>query len=83
MRRTRVSRTHKKETTANNHKRSKCISTNNIEVTIIRQIVYRKKARSDVVIEVGEVSKKILLQKKIKLGSQICKIDDYIVATRC
>jgi len=31
----------------------------------------------------GGGHKKNILHKKIKLGWQICKIDDYIVATRC
>jgi len=33
--------------------------------------------------EVGAQTRKQLLQKKIKLGWLICKIDDYVVANRC
>jgi len=33
--------------------------------------------------EVGAETRKLLIQKKIKLGWQICKIEDYIVANRC
>jgi DNA-directed RNA polymerase subunit RPC12/RpoP len=33
--------------------------------------------------EVGAQNRKLLLQKKIKLGWQICKIEDYVVANRC
>ena len=74
------------------------ISTNNIEDTIIRQnpdlnlqkgnivskfIYVTKKKYRNAVIEVGADTRKNLLHKKIKLGWQICKTDDYLVATRC
>jgi len=35
------------------------------------------------VAEVGAETKKILLNKKVRLGWQICKTDDYLTATRC
>jgi len=74
------------------------ISTNIIEDTIIRQnpelnlqkgsnvskfIYVTKKTYRHAVIEVVADKRKNLLHKKIKLGWQICKIDDYRVATRC
>jgi hypothetical protein len=33
--------------------------------------------------EVGAQTRKLLLHKKLKLGWQICKIEDYVVATKC
>jgi hypothetical protein len=33
--------------------------------------------------EVGPQTRKLLLQKKVKLGSLICKIRDYVFAKRC
>jgi len=35
------------------------------------------------VVEVGAETRKILLNKKVRLGWQICKTDDYLTATRC
>jgi hypothetical protein len=35
------------------------------------------------VIEVGAKTRKLLLQKKVKLGWLIYKIEDYVVAKRC
>jgi hypothetical protein len=37
----------------------------------------------NLVVEVGADTRKILLQRKIKLGWQICRIEDYLVANRC
>jgi FtsZ-binding cell division protein ZapB len=74
------------------------ISTNNIEDTILRQnpdlslqkenivakFIYVTKTKCrNAVIEVGADIRKTLLHKKIKLGRQICKTDEYLVATRC
>jgi len=74
------------------------ISTKDIEDIIIRQnpelnlqkgsivskfICVTKKTSRHAVIEVGADTRKNLLHKKFKLGWQICKIDDYKVATRC
>jgi hypothetical protein len=74
------------------------ISTNNIEDAIIRQnpdlrlqkgnivpkfIYVTKKKHRNAVIEVGADTRNYLMDKKIKLGWQICKMDDYLVATRC
>jgi predicted DNA-binding protein len=42
-----------------------------------------KKHGRDLVIEVEAGTRKLLLQKKIKLGWQICTVHDYVVATRC
>jgi len=41
-----------------------------------------KKQKRDLVMEVGAQTRKLLIQKQIKLGWQICKIEDYLVATR-
>ena len=32
---------------------------------------------------VGAQTRKLLLHAKVKLGWQICKIEDYVVANRC
>jgi len=37
----------------------------------------------NLVMEVSAQTRKLLLHKKVKLGWQICKIEDYVVATRC
>ena len=74
------------------------INTNNIEDAIIKQnldlnmtkgsmiakftYVTKRKYRNAVV-EVGPDVTKNLLHRKIKLGWQICRTDDYITATRC
>jgi hypothetical protein len=34
-------------------------------------------------VEVEAQTRKLLLQKKVKLGWLLCKIDDYLVANRC
>jgi hypothetical protein len=74
------------------------ISTTNSEDTILMQnpdlnlrkgeIVAKfsfvtKKMNRNLVVEVGADTRKILLQRKVKLGWQICRIDDYLVANRC
>jgi hypothetical protein len=35
------------------------------------------------VVEVRAETRKLLTQRKIKLGWQICRIEDYLVANRC
>jgi len=42
----------------------------------------RKNTRN-LVIEVSAQTRKTLLDRRVKLGWQICKIEDYVVATRC
>jgi len=42
-----------------------------------------KKHIQNLVIEVIVQTRKLLLQKKVKLGWLICNIEDYIVANRC
>jgi hypothetical protein len=42
----------------------------------------RKQTRN-LVLEVGAQTRKLMINKKVKLGWQICKIEDYVVATRC
>jgi hypothetical protein len=74
------------------------ISTTNIEDRILMQnadlnlrkgeIVAKfsyvtKKMNRNLVVEVGADTRKILLQRKIKIGWQICRIEDYLVANRC
>jgi len=38
-----------------------------------------KKMNRNLVVEVGADTRKILLQRKIKIGWQICRIEDYLV----
>jgi hypothetical protein len=74
------------------------ITTSNIEGTLINQnpdlslkagditakYTYETKYHSrNLVVEVNAQTRKILLQKKVKLGWMICKAEDYLVATRC
>jgi hypothetical protein len=74
------------------------ISLSNIEDTLLTQnpdlgltkgdIVAKfdftaKNKNRNLVIEVEAKIRKILLQSKIKLGWYICKVEDYVVATRC
>jgi hypothetical protein len=74
------------------------INTDNIEEAIIRQnpdlnltkgsIVPKftyvtKRMHRNAVVEVGSETRKTLTQRKIKLGWQICRTDDYITATKC
>jgi hypothetical protein len=40
-----------------------------------------RKQNRNLVMKLG--AQKLLIQNKIKLGWQICKIEDYVVATRC
>jgi hypothetical protein len=42
-----------------------------------------RKMYRNVVVEVGVDTRKTVLHRKIKLGWQICRIEDYLVATRC
>ena len=42
-----------------------------------------KKHTQNLVVEVNAQTRKLLLQKKVKLGWLICKVEDYLVATRC
>jgi hypothetical protein len=74
------------------------ISTGNLEDTLIAQnpelnlkkgdinarfrYVTKKQIRN-MVVEVGAQTRKMLLQKKVKLGWLLCKIEDYLVANRC
>jgi len=44
--------------------------------------VNRKHARY-LIMELSAQIRKLLLHKKINLGWQICKVEDYVVATRC
>ena len=74
------------------------INTTNIEDAIIRQnpdlnlmkgsmvpkfTYVTKRKHRNAVVEVGADTRKTLLHKKIKLGWQICRTDDYVTATRC
>jgi len=74
------------------------ITTTNIEDTILRQnpelnlqkgsiaakfTYVTKKMHRNAVVEVGAETRKILLNKKVRLGWQICKTDDYLTATSC
>jgi len=74
------------------------ISTINIEDSILMQnpnlnlrngeIVAKfsyvtKNMNRNLAVEVGADTRKILLHRKIKLGWQICRIEDYLVANRC
>jgi hypothetical protein len=74
------------------------ISTGNIEGTLIAQnpdlklksgdinakFSYEtKKHIQNLVIEVSAQTRKLLLQKQVKLGWLICNIEDYVVANRC
>jgi len=42
-----------------------------------------KKHTRNLVIEVSAQTRKVLLERRVKLGCQICRIEDYVVATRC
>jgi hypothetical protein len=42
-----------------------------------------KKNTWNLVVEVNAQTRKLLLQMKVKLGWMICKVEDYLVATRC
>ena len=74
------------------------INTTNIEVAIIRQnpdlnltkgsmvakfTYVTKRKHRNAVVEVGADTKRTLLHRKIKLGWQVCRTDDYVTATRC
>jgi len=77
---------------------SEDISTRNLEDTLLAQnsdlnlktgdivakFMYETKKRiRNLVLEVGAPTRKLLIQRKVKLGRQICKIEDYLVANRC
>ena len=71
--------------------------TTNIEDTILRhypelnfqkgsiatKFTYVTKMHRNAVVEVGAETRKILLNKKVRLGWHIYKTDDYFTATRC
>jgi len=74
------------------------ISIGNVEDTLLAQNVEVNLKRGDIeakfsyetrkntrnmVVEVSAQTRKLLLNRRVKLGWQICKIDDYVVATRC
>ena len=74
------------------------ITIRNIEETLIKQnpdlhlnagdinakFNYETKNHTrNLVIEVNAQTRKLILQKKVKLGWMICKVEDYLVATRC
>lgn len=42
-----------------------------------------KKMNRNFVVEVDAATRKTLLHNKIKLGWQVCRIEDYLVASRC
>ena len=42
-----------------------------------------RKHTRNVVIEVSVQTRKLLLDRRVKLGWQICKIEDYVVVSRC
>ena len=42
-----------------------------------------RKHTRNLVMEVDAQTRRLLLQKKVKLGWQICNIEDYVVASRC
>jgi len=50
---------------------------------IVTKISYvMKKMNRNLVVQVGADIRKILLHRRIKLGWQICRIEDYLVANR-
>jgi len=74
------------------------ITTTNIEDTILRQnpkldlqkgsiaakfTYVTKRMHHNAVVEVRAGIRKILLNKKVRLGWQICKTDDFLTTTRC
>jgi len=74
------------------------ITTANIEQTLIKQnpeihiqlgdIVPKfcfttKKLTRNLVVEVNAQTRRALIQKKVKLGWMICKVEDYLVPNRC
>jgi hypothetical protein len=74
------------------------IDTTNIEDAIITQnpelnlakgnitakfIQVTKREHRNAIVEVGADVRKKILNKKIKIGWQICRTDDYVTATRC
>ena len=80
------------------HNVPKDTTVENLEETIIAQnpeldlvsgdIVARfkyttKRGQTKTVIEVGPETRRKLQQRKLKIGWQICKVEDYLVAMRC
>ena len=74
------------------------ITTSNIEDSLLRQnpelnlqngsiaakfTYVTKTLHRTAVLEVGAEIRKILFNKKVRLGWQICRTDDYLTATRC
>ena len=74
------------------------ITTENLEDTLIAQNTDVSLTQGDIVtkfcyetrqntrnlvIEVSAKTRKTLIERRLKLGWQICKIEDYVVATRC
>ena len=74
------------------------ITTKNIEETLIKQnpdlylqpgdIIAKfcfttKKQTRNLVVEVNAQTRKTLMQRKVKLGWVICKVQDYLVPNRC
>jgi len=74
------------------------ITISNIEGTLIKQnpdlylkagdIIAKynyetKKHSQNLVVEVNVQTRKLFLQKKVKLGWMICKVEDYLVDTMC
>jgi hypothetical protein len=50
----------------------------------VAKFSYRmKKQVQNLVMEVGAQTRKMMIHRKIELGRQICKIEEYVVATRC
>jgi len=48
-----------------------------------KYVYYTKGKNRNAFVKVNDDTRIILLNKKIKLGLHICRIDDYITATRC
>ena len=74
------------------------VTTRNIEETLIMQnpelnlksgdinakFNYENKSHTrNLVVEVNAQTRKLLLEKKVKLGWMICTVEDYLVASRC
>jgi hypothetical protein len=74
------------------------ISTGNLEDTLIAQnpdlnfkkgdikaklSFETKKHILNLIMAVGAQTRKLLFQKKVKLGWLLCKIEDYVIANRC
>lgn len=55
----------------------------NEEVIKPKFIFKNKKSVSNLVVEVNSETRRLLVQRKLKLGWHICKIDDYVKVNRC